>query len=94
VSYKNIEKKRAYQLKWLKERRDKWLEENGPCKKCGSEENLHVHHKDPKTKVSHKVWSWAEERRLKELAKCEVLCCSCHGWTRRKGASAPTKGDI
>src|SRR3990167_8301202 len=59
-------------------RRQKWLEENGPCKQCGSTINLEVDHINPKTKIDHKVWSWAEERMLAELTKCQVLCRSCH----------------
>ena len=55
-----------------------WLEENGPCARCGANENLEVDHIDPLTKVSHNVWTWAEEKRLEELAKCQVLCHNCH----------------
>ena len=84
MGYVDKEKQKEFQREWLKKRRAKWLSENGPCKKCGTWENLHVHHKDPKLKISHRVWSWAETRRLAELAKCEVLCCPCHGWTRKK----------
>lgn len=63
---------------WVRARRDKWLAENGPCKHCGSNERLEVDHIDPKTKVHHSVWTWGDERRTKELAKCQVLCFLCH----------------
>lgn len=70
--------KNNYQNQWLKDRRNAWLKENGPCKHCGSWENLEVDHIDPAQKVTHRVWSWREERRLVELAKCQVLCHDCH----------------
>jgi len=28
--------------------------------------------------VTHRVWSWARERREAELAKCVVRCVACH----------------
>lgn len=39
---------------------------------------MQVDHADASTKVSHNVWSWAEERREAELAKCVVRCQPCH----------------
>ena len=76
------EKQKAAQARWYREvvkpRRKTWLKENGPCIVCGSWENLEVHHKDPAKKESHNVWTWSEERRLNELAKCEVRCSKCH----------------
>jgi len=78
MPYKNKEKQRQYQNKWAKNRREKWLLDNGPCVICGSWENLEVHHKDPTQKESHKIWTWCEERRLVELIKCEVRCSDCH----------------
>lgn len=58
--------------------RRQWLVANGPCSHCGSTERLEVDHRDPETKVSHKVWSWAPGRRALELSKCQVLCHWCH----------------
>ena len=69
---------RGYQNRWLKDRRDQWLKENGPCVKCGSNEKLEVDHIDPKEKITHKVWSLNLEKRISELKKCQVLCESCH----------------
>lgn len=45
---------------------------------CGSYKQLEVDHVDPKTKISHSVWSWSEKRRGEELSKCQVLCSPCH----------------
>ena len=78
MGYLDKEKQNQYQNKWLKTRRLSWIKDNGPCQDCGSEENLTVHHEDPTQKESHRVWSWTKERRDKELAKCVVLCRTCH----------------
>lgn len=58
--------------------RNAWLAEHGPCVKCGSTERLELDHKDPATKIDHKVWTWSPTRRDVELAKCQVLCFICH----------------
>lgn len=75
---KTAEEQREYQRKWVRKRRDKWLNDNGPCARCGSWNMLEVDHVNPEDKVSHKVWSWAEDRRNAELSKCQVLCHWCH----------------
>lgn len=69
-------RERAWQK--IKKRKDDWFAENGPCAECGSSDRLELDHIEPEDKVSHRVWSWAEERLLAELAKCQVLCYDCH----------------
>lgn len=78
MSYKDKEKQREYCRLWTQNRRKKWLSENGPCIKCGSWEKLEIDHIDRTQKWSHKIWSYSEEKRLLELAKCQVLCSDCH----------------
>jgi hypothetical protein len=78
MPYKDSAKQIAYQCAWVAKRRRKWLRENGPCKGCGTRQQLQIDHKDPSKKISHRVWSWSEVRRLAELAKCQVLCKRCH----------------
>lgn len=78
MPYRNREQLKAYQKEWIKARRGAWLKENGPCRKCGSWDRLEVDHIDPEQKVSHRIWSWSETRRLVELAKCQPLCFLCH----------------
>jgi 5-methylcytosine-specific restriction endonuclease McrA len=78
MSYKDRAKQRKYQKDWAKSRRRAWLEAHGPCVRCGSKKELTVDHVDPTKKCDHKVWSWSEERRNEELAKCQVLCKDCH----------------
>jgi len=74
------DKKRAYQLEWMRARRSAWIEENGPCAHCGSTEDLEVDHIDPSTKefTPAAIWSRSAGVRESELAKCQVLCQSCH----------------
>jgi hypothetical protein len=69
--------RREYMRLWVANRRAEWFKDKS-CVKCGSEENLEIHHVDPATKVAHQVWTWAKERRDEELSKCEVLCSDCH----------------
>jgi 5-methylcytosine-specific restriction endonuclease McrA len=66
-------------------RRD-WLFLNGPCRHCGSWDDLEVDHIDPTEKEieSNTLWRGAAARRAAELAKCQVLCKICH---RMKHAS-------
>ena len=78
MPYRDRLKQRLYQVQWLDRRRREWLSENGPCVRCASWEDLQPHHKDPKQKLEHRIWSWTKERRDAELAKCEVLCEKCH----------------
>jgi hypothetical protein len=78
VGYKNKDIQSVYQIEWMNKRKQKWFSENGPCKVCGSWENLELDHINREEKVSHRVWSWKAERRLVELAKCQVLCYFCH----------------
>jgi hypothetical protein len=80
VGYKDPERQRAYQLKWITRRRDAWIAANGPCALCGSETNLEVDHTDPAAKAIpvSGLWSLAPARAAAELAKCRVLCERCH----------------
>jgi 5-methylcytosine-specific restriction endonuclease McrA len=78
MSYSDPVRQREYQREFCQKRRAQWIQENGPCKTCGSYIDLEVDHIDSSTKVSHSVWSWSKVRRDLELAKCQVLCVECH----------------
>lgn len=78
MPYADPEQQRAYQREWIARRRQEWIEANGPCARCGSDQDLQVDHIDRAQKVDHKVWSWSQARRDEELAKCQVLCWPCH----------------
>lgn len=92
---KTRESQREYQRKWLAQRKADFYKDkscvqilsNGSI--CGSIEGLELDHIDPSTKISHNIWSWREERRLAEIAKCQVLCHSCH---KTKSAAEHAKG--
>ncbi len=78
MSYVDRRKQRAWQVAWMKRRRRAWFKAHGPCVDCGSRRQLEIDHVDPKTKVSHRIWSWSEARRNVELAKCVARCHRCH----------------
>lgn len=71
------EEQREYQRLWIAARRRSFFS-GKVCVTCGSSENLELDHIDRKLKVSHNIWSWKEERRLAEIAKCQTLCYNCH----------------
>lgn len=52
----------------------------GKCARCTSTQLLEFDHIDPETKELSigKMWGVARERWLRELAKCQLLCRSCH----------------
>ena len=64
-----------------------WFYEFRATKKCKCGQShpaaLDFHHLDPSKKDGNIVEmiytnGWGKERVLKEVAKCEVLCASCH----------------
>lgn len=77
MPFKDPERQREYQREWVRSRRDSFFSDKA-CERCGSTNRLELDHRDPKTKVSHNIWSWSDDRRSKEIAKCQVLCNSCH----------------
>lgn len=88
MPYKNKDKQREYQRKWIAKRRADYFRDK-VCARCGSEDDLQLDHIDPTTKVSHSIWSWSDKKRLAELAKCQVLCYICH-----KDKTNGTEGDL
>lgn len=86
MPYKDAQKQREYQRDWMRRRREEWLA-GKVCVDCGSSENIELDHKDPTQKVSHRIWSWAKEKREAEIAKCEPRCRPCHSarhWKLRR----------
>lgn len=78
MPYKDRADRNARARQVWQERRAAWFAANGPCVDCQSWESLELDHVDPNTKVSHRVWSWANARRLAELSKCVARCHRCH----------------
>lgn len=89
------EAQREYAREWVARRRAEFFADKR-CVRCGSTDNLTLDHIDPRLKISHNIWSWSAERRTAEIAKCQVLCVSCHktktaferGYRMRHGAAA------
>ena len=84
---RDTEKLREYQRKWTAERRKLFFSDKS-CVKCGSVDRLELDHVNPVQKVSHRIWSWSIKRREEEIAKCQVLCYSCH---KKKTSAEATK---
>lgn len=78
MPYSDRNQQRTYVREWIAARRSAWFAANGPCVQCGSWLRLELDHVDPDRKVSHRIWSWSQERRDAELAKCQILCRVCH----------------
>lgn len=87
MPYKDPRRRRRYHRRymrtWIAERKRRMLLEfygSLRCEFCGSQDydDLRLHHVDPEEKDTHRIWSWSEDRIRKELAKCMLLCHSCH----------------
>ncbi len=77
MPYKDPDAQREYVRKWVADRRASWFADKS-CDECGATENLQLHHRDPVDKIAHSIWSWSWKRIEAEVAKCVVLCESCH----------------
>ncbi len=76
---KDIVKKRKYARDWVSKRRTAFFKGKS-CIECGESDikKLNLHHRNPKEKESHNIWSWSKERRDEEILKCDILCKKCH----------------
>ena len=75
------EQQREYQRRWLKARRNEWIDsQGGHCNQCGSTEALEIDHINRADKACNisTIWSRAAHVREAELSKCQVLCSDCH----------------
>ena len=77
MPYKDKEKQLEYQRRWMRKRRQEFLGDK-ECTKCGTKDNIEIHHRDPDKKIDHRIWSWSKDRIRKELEKCDFLCYDCH----------------
>jgi hypothetical protein len=66
-------------LRVYHERRQHYLA-GRDCSRCGSSLDLQFHHRDPLEKVGNinSMLSWSRNTLEAEIAKCDVLCASCH----------------
>lgn len=77
MPYADKTKQREYQRNWMRDRRAAFMV-GRTCADCGGANRLELHHRDPSQKISHKIFSWKEERMLAEAAKCDIVCDECH----------------
>lgn len=77
MPYKDKEKQKEYARQWVAKRRAEYFADK-TCIKCGSIDKLELDHIDPSIKVTHRIWSWSQQRREAEIAKCQILCEDCH----------------
>lgn len=83
------EAKREYQRNWLKARRAKAVEAlGGSCVKCGGDDRLEFDHIDPtlKSYSVSRLWSRSWTAIWSEVAKCQLLCFTCHKSKTKEGA--------
>lgn len=71
---------RAAHVKYVKRHREKWIAQNGPCQRCGGEENLAAAYIDPAAAnmMASRIWQKSAAVRAVELAKCHVICGKCY----------------
>ena len=77
MSFASVEEKRKYQWNIVHSRKDEFYADK-ICAHCGTSKKLILHHVDQSTKIDSWVWDWGKKRREEEIAKCIVLCMSCH----------------
>lgn len=77
MPYASKDAQREYQRLWIARRRAEFFDGKS-CVKCGAVDDLELDHIDPAEKVSHRIWSWSAARREAEIAKCQILCATCH----------------
>ncbi len=80
---KDVTIKRALEHKRRDQQWFKEIKSQKVCADCGHDvyEDLDFHHIDPATKimsVSDMLGTYGRKKVLAEMAKCEVLCKSCH----------------
>jgi hypothetical protein len=79
MPYSNLSIQRNYQRQWMAARRQTALDARGnACQRCRATDRLEFHHRDPSEKVSHRIFSRRWEVIHQELAKCDLLCSTCH----------------
>lgn len=66
--------------RYQKRRSEAIIKLGSKCSKCGSCNDLHIHHKDPSEKsfTLAKGSSYSKQRWDNEVDKCKLLCEPCH----------------
>lgn len=91
MAYKDKEKQKEYQRKWMQDKRDKFME-NKSCNSCPSKNNLTL--VNIKSKGKKFSMSYSNEKLTEKLNNALILCDSCYLLydTKRKSESSTTHG--
>ena len=89
MNWQDPEARKAYFRSYYRKRRKQQLALVSPviaCVICNATDNLHIDHIDPSKKCFH-----VNKRMLnrQELAKCQILCESCHNKKTSKEMTKP-----
>ena len=79
MGYKDPEKQRAYQRWWMQRRRIAWTAMLGPCRDCGSWDDLEIRYPERGRRDKHTIWSMSWPKRREVLAQCYAVCWRCRG---------------
>lgn len=77
MPYSDPAEQRRYQREHAARRRAAYFADKS-CARCGSTEDLQLHHVYRASKTASAIWTWGARRREAELAKCVVICHACH----------------
>lgn len=83
MPYKDHEKQKEFQRKWIAKRRADHFK-GKKCRKCGkpltakSGKLDHIKPQENKGKYDQRIWSLSKKKRSKEIAKTQTLCAACH----------------
>jgi len=82
-----------YMVDRRRKRRAQLIEKlGGECVRCGSKEELHLDHKDPKLqefRLTGKNLDGSWDKILEETSNCQLLCQPCHVKKTREDGYAP-----
>lgn len=96
-----MKSRKEYMLARYKKRRQEAIAKlGGVCVVCGAKEDLQLDHidRDKKSFNISQMWSIAQDKWETELAKCQLLCGTCHRaknvWELNKKAAVRTHGTL
>jgi 5-methylcytosine-specific restriction endonuclease McrA len=91
MPYKNHEKQKEFQRKWVAKRRSDHFK-GKKCASCGkaiTAKTAELDHKKAKmNRTGHKIWSREKKDRTKEIKKTQILCTACHKKKTARQAAA------
>jgi len=96
MPYSDPDRQREYQRNWRAARREvAVLTDGARCSRCGERRQglLEFDHVDPASKKLDVAIAWSRRASVRdaELAKCQLLCRSCH---QAKSVAEATRADV